>query len=381
MTWCTIRAKYVLAVVDERAGGRDLPLLAVSIHRGVVKRSELTDDEPRADDLSNYKVVRANEIALNRMRAFQGGIGIAPTEGLISPDYLVLRATGATPRFLHHLCRSSWFVGEMSSRLRGIGSSDQGNVRTPRINAEDLGDIRIRVPNFGRQEAIADFLDVETARIDALIDGKQRLASLLGERWRAMASSRFADLRTVYGTISLKRVVVCLDGSRIPLSAEERAQRPGPFPYYGASTVVDYIDDFLFNEELVLLGEDGAQLADVTFPISLVARGKYWVNNHAHVLRPVGYDAELLSYQLNTFDRLPFISGATRPKITQDDMATIPVANVPLAKQRRVRDEFDRSWRTVIALRERLDRQIRLLHEHRQALVTAAVTGELEIAV
>ncbi|MGH7269557.1 MAG: hypothetical protein ACREJ3_03925, partial [Polyangiaceae bacterium] len=127
---------------------------------------------------------------INRMRAFQGAIGVAPQNGLVSPDYLVLRLQdGVDPRFFHHLFRSSWFVGEITARLRGIGSSDQGNVRTPRINVDDLGEIEVRVPPFERQTHIADFLDAETDRISALIEKKRRMIALAKERMRAYADS------------------------------------------------------------------------------------------------------------------------------------------------------------------------------------------------
>lgn len=181
--WRRVRAKYLYRIIDERRGADELPLLSVSIHKGVVRRDTVTDDEARADDLSSYKRCATDDIVLNRMRAFQGAIGIAPQAGIVSPDYLVLRIVKGEPRFFHHLFRSAWFVGEMTSRLRGIGGSDQGNVRTPRINAEELGEIRISLPSLPEQHAIADHLDAETARIDALIEKKRRIVAVLHQRW------------------------------------------------------------------------------------------------------------------------------------------------------------------------------------------------------
>lgn len=119
--------KYLYDVQDDRAGGdSELPLLSVSISRGVLPRSELVDGDPRADDLSNYKRCSPDDIVINRMSAYQGAVGISRTEGVVSPDYLVLRPrSGTEPRFLSYLIKSAWFIGEMSSRVRGIGSIDQ----------------------------------------------------------------------------------------------------------------------------------------------------------------------------------------------------------------------------------------------------------------
>lgn len=178
------RVKYQYRIIDERAGADQPPLLAVSIHHGVVPRDSLTDDLPRAEDLSNYKLCEPGDIVLNRMRAFQGAIGISPQRGIVSPDYLVLRpCPDVDARYLHHLFRSAWFVGEMVSRLRGIGNTENGAVRTPRINPEDFGDITADIPDLNEQRRIADFLDTETARIDAIVTIRHQQSSLQAERF------------------------------------------------------------------------------------------------------------------------------------------------------------------------------------------------------
>ena len=113
----------------------------------------------------------------------------------------------------------------------------------------------------------------------------------------------------------------CLDGKRIPLNAEERGRMQGDYPYWGANSIVDYVDRWLFDEELVLLGEDGAPFFDKSRPVAFRVRGKIWVNNHAHVLRPQStVDAEFLAHALNCIDYRAFIDGSTRDKLTQSDM-------------------------------------------------------------
>jgi type I restriction enzyme S subunit len=134
--------RFLAREVDERVGAQQLPLLAVTIHAGVVRRDTLTEDLPRAEDLSNYKRCQRGDIVLNRMRAFQGALGVAPEEGIVSPDYAVLRTRDdVNPRFIAHVLASPWGVSEMAARLRGIGGTANGAVRTPRINVRDLGSI------------------------------------------------------------------------------------------------------------------------------------------------------------------------------------------------------------------------------------------------
>src|SRR6266487_4088305 len=117
----SIRIKHYYSVVDERAGGRDMTLLSVSARFGVVPRDTIAEGPSRAEDLSNYKVCQPGDIVLNRMSAYQGAVGRSPQIGIVIPDYMVLRPSSEVEgRYLHHLFRSQWFVGQMTSRLRGI---------------------------------------------------------------------------------------------------------------------------------------------------------------------------------------------------------------------------------------------------------------------
>ena len=125
--------KYLVWESDMRYGlGPEPTMLAVSIHHGVVPRNSVTDKASRATDYSRYKVCRPGDIAINRMRAFQGGVGVVSQLGVVSPDYTVLRmGEQVSADYLHFVMRSTWFVSEMTRRLRGIGATDQGQVRTP----------------------------------------------------------------------------------------------------------------------------------------------------------------------------------------------------------------------------------------------------------
>jgi type I restriction enzyme S subunit len=177
----------VIDEIDQRCGvGSADQLLSVSIHRGVVPRSEMTDDLPRSGDLGHYKVVKVGDVVLNRMRAFEGGVGVAPRSGIVSPDYAVLRCTPVLrPSFAELLFRSHWFIGEMTSRVRGIGSVALGTVRTPRINVDDLRDIRIPLPDLAEQRRV----EAEHQRFG---EGLADMASLLHSSVQLLQEYKFA---------------------------------------------------------------------------------------------------------------------------------------------------------------------------------------------
>ena len=130
------------------------------------------------------------------------------------------------------------------------------------------------------------------------------------------------------------------DHQRIPLSSKVRATRKGQYPYYGAQEIVDYIDDYIFDGEYVLIAEDGANLITRNKPIATLAKGKFWVNNHAHIIRNKPHaDLRFLLYLLNAHDVSGYITGSAQPKLSQERLASIPFS-VPQnrAYQKKVAD-------------------------------------------
>ena len=144
----------------------------------------------------------------------------------------------------------------------------------------------------------------------------------------------------------LGEVVDVLDNLRKPITKRDRIE--GKYPYYGATGILSYVHNYIFSEKLVLIGEDGAKWAsgDNT---SFIAEGKYWVNNHAHVIRPnrkIIID-EWIVYFLNFSDLTPFITGMTVPKLNQEKMRSIPIPLPPLPEQQRIVSILDEAFAAI----------------------------------
>ena len=123
-----------------------------------------------------------------------------------------------------------------------------------------------------------------------------------------------------------------LDGRRVPVKEIDR--KPGPYPYYGASGIVDRVDGYLFDGEYLLIGEDGENLRTRQTPIAFIATGKFWVNNHAHIVRGNHRaNTRFLSYVLSQTDISGYLTGSTMPKLTQGNLNRLPVIAPPLAEQ------------------------------------------------
>lgn len=150
-----------------------------------------------------------------------------------------------------------------------------------------------------------------------------------------------SSIRGAYPTKRLGDVVEFLDSMRRPVTESDR--RPGPYPYYGANGQQGNIDEFIFDEPLVLLAEDGGHFDTPDRGIAYRISGKTWVNNHAHVLRPKPeMDLVFLCRVLENYDVTPFVTGTTRGKLTQAGAAEIVVPVPPLPEQRRIAEILDR---------------------------------------
>ena len=137
---------------------------------------------------------------------------------------------------------------------------------------------------------------------------------------------------------TLGEVIEFYDHKRIPLSTKQRSQRQGKYPYYGASGIIDYIDDYIFDREYLLISEDGANLVERKTPIAFLASGKFWVNNHAHVVRGipgVADDYFLMSY-IQSANILGYITGTAQPKLSQRNLKAIKLSLPPYQIQRKI---------------------------------------------
>jgi len=138
--------------------------------------------------------------------------------------------------------------------------------------------------------------------------------------------------------VRLGDVIELFDHQRVPLNSRERQARQGQYPYYGAQGIIDYIDGYIFDGRYILVAEDGENLNSKKLPLALFASGKFWVNNHAHILRgkPAVADDAFLLACLNNADIKAFVTGAAQPKLSQANLRQIEIPLPSLSIQRRI---------------------------------------------
>ena len=162
---------------------------------------------------------------------------------------------------------------------------------------------------------------------------------------------RYKNFSNAWEQRKLGEVVNFLDTLRKPLEGAKRVK--GPYPYYGASGIVDYVDGYLFDEELILLSEDGANITERNYPVCFLASGKYWVNNHAHVLKiKEDNDNNFICNSLERKDYTKYNTGMAMPKLNKETCKGIPIMCPNYDEQKKIGNYF-RKFDTLIALHQR----------------------------
>ena len=322
-----------IRLVDER--NKDLSvtkLLGVSISKKFIPSIA----NIVGTDLSNYKIVRTGQFAYGPVTSRNGEkISIAyldEEDCIISSSYTVFEVENKEELDPEYLML--WFSRPEFDRYARYKS--HGSVREI-FDWNELCMVELPVPDIEKQRKIVKAYKTLTDRI-AL---KQKLNDNLLATTQAIYKSWFVDFEPFdnvcpsdWGNGCVDDIAEFYDSMRKPLSSLERADMERIYPYYGAVSIVDYVDDFIFDGEYLLLSEDGIYVVDENgHPLLQHITGKFWANNHAHILKgKSGFNEDSLYLFLANTNMAPIVTGAAQPKINQANLKsfsiTIPTSEV-----------------------------------------------------
>ncbi|WP_052588146.1 restriction endonuclease subunit S, partial [Microcystis aeruginosa] len=172
---------------------------------------------------------------------------------------------------------------------------------------------------------------------DLLTKGIDENGNIRSEETHEFKDSPLGRIPVEWEVKSLQECVEFWDGKRVPLKQSDRDLMQGEIPYYGASGIIDYIDKYIFDEDLILVGEDGENVVSRRLPLCFKITGKSWVNNHAHVLKPVfNANIDFLTERLEFFDYTLLISGSAQPKLNQRNLRNLSFSIPPLSEQKMI---------------------------------------------
>lgn len=267
------------------------------------------------------------------------------------------------------------YYSQSNKYLRDVDSYCTGATRK-RISRKNLGKVALPLPPLPEQKRIVTILDEAFAGIDTAIANTKKNLANAQELFDSYLKFSLIDNEKKWPSKKLAEISENLDSKRVPITKSKRES--GNIPYYGASGIVDYVADFIFDEDLLLVSEDGANLLARTYPIAFSIAGKTWVNNHAHVLRFDNIESQkFVEYYLNSISLVPYVSGMAQPKLNQKSLNSIPLPFPSLEIQGQMvslLDDLNESKKRLMSIQEQ---RLAALAELKQSLLNKAFSGQL----
>lgn len=266
------------------------------------------------------------------------------------------------------------------------------------LSTNNFANFILSQPLILEQQSIAAYLDQKCGEIDELITLQEEMITKLQSYKQSVITEAVTKglnknvplkdsgiewIGKIPEHWTLKRIKnICdnLDYLREPISAEHRSRNNPIYDYYGASGVIDKIDFYNVDDQVLLIGEDGANLVMRNLPLVYKANGKFWVNNHAHILKPKNDNYDFCAYAFEAADYSLFITGSAQPKLSQENLGRIKIAIPPFLEQQAIVNYLDKRCSEIDELISIKQQKIEKLKEYKKSLIFECVTGKRKVS-
>ncbi|EAE2458088.1 TPA_asm: restriction endonuclease subunit S [Listeria monocytogenes] len=323
---------------------------------GVVSASKL----PTGKTTSAYQ---KGDILISNIRPYFKKIWFADNEGGCSNDVLVIRANpGIDSKFLYYVLADDKFFEYDTANSKGTKMPRGDKTAIMRYEIPDL--------TLDEQRTIAETLSTLDDRIAENKKINHHLVELAVSIWQKRFSSQDTNGK-------LGDIIELYDSKRVPLSSKQRQKMDKIYPYYGATSLMDYVDNYLFDGIYLLLGEDGTVISEEGYPILQYVWGKFWVNNHAHILvGRNGFTVESLYVLLKSTNVSSIVTGAVQLKINQANLKSVEVY-IPSAGEL---ESFNSTIKPIFDQLRNSTNEIETLTKLRDSLLPKLMSGEISVA-
>jgi type I restriction enzyme S subunit len=353
--WTKQKLGDVASISTEKVGNRVCVPMSITSGVGLVSQQEKFGRIIAGNSYKNYLLLKKHDFAYNKSAtkefpqgfiALYSGGELAAVPNSIFTCFRI-KGTSPVPKYLNYLFLGN-IHGQWLKKYIEVSARAHGSLS---VDYNDLLALPLPIPagesSRAEQQKIAECLNsldeligAEGQKLDALKAHKKGLMQQLFPReGETIPLLRFPEFQNAPEWVerNLGKVAENLDNRRVPITSSERVA--GDVPYYGASGVVDYVKGFLFNEDLLCVSEDGANLVARTYPIAFPISGKTWVNNHAHVLRfENACTQKFVEVYLNSIELGDFITGMAQPKLNKAMLDSIPIPHPDIPEQQRIAD-------------------------------------------
>lgn len=341
---------------------------------------------------SAVTLFKTGDVLFGKLRPYLEKYWVAEFDGKCTGEILAFKPQRIAGRFLFYCLGSRWFIERCNALAYG--------AKMPRVSwPTQLSQFNFPLPPLPEQQRIAAYLDASCMAIDAAVAAKRRQLETLDALRKSTikravtmgldpsVQTQRTDVEWIpemprhWRLMRVKDAMEFFNTVRVPLSAAERGvMTEKTYDYYGASGVIDKVEAYHFDGTYILIAEDGANLLTRSKPLAFLATGKFWVNNHAHILKPRwGGDDTFFVTLLESQDFSLFVTGAAQPKLTMENLGRFKLAVPRLAEQQEIAAfirEKDTEFRPLLA---QIERQIETLVNYRKSLIHECITGQRQI--
>lgn len=351
----------------------------VDLSRKELKTSEMITTSSEIHQAYKKTILEIDEL----MMALRGEIGLIR---IVSEELAGINITRGIARLApkFNIIDPNYLMWAMrSNQVKNDLMRKAGGSALQEIALTALRKVKVPIPPLPEQRKIAKILstwDKAISTTERMIDNSKQqkkalMQQLLTGKKRLLADSG-KPFEGDWESAPLKKCVTFLNGIRKPLKKEDRADIQGKYPYYGATGVIDYVNDYLFDDELILLGEDGENILSRALPHVFTISGKSWVNNHAHVMKAnEDKDTHFLCMYLESLDYKKYNSGSAQPKINKSVCEKIIVRFPALKEQKKITSVLTNADKEIDLLEQQLDD----LKQEKKALMQQLLTGKRRV--
>lgn len=378
--WELLKSKYLWKETFENSTSGKEDLLSVSQYTGVTKSKA----DSRSESLIGYKIVHKDDLVINIMLAWLGGLGVSNDEGVVSPAYCTYKLIrDYNPKFLHYLYKTPMYLAEFARHSTGVVPSRW------RMYTDDFGQVVSLLPPVEEQDAIVLYLDAATSKIDKAIAMQQKMIDLLNERKQIIIQNAVTKglddkvemkdsgvewigmIPKHWEICPFKRLIKIKNGA----DYKKYEVQDNGFPVIGSGGVFAYSSKYAYDGESLLLGRKG------TIDKPMYFKGKFWtVDTMFYGIPKDNADCKYLYYQALTIPFKLYATSTAIPSMTQTDLYNNPMCFPCKEEQKAIADYLDLAIKPFDSAITNCQRQIALLQERKQIIINEVVTGKVKVS-
>ncbi len=378
--WEVIKSKYLWKESFSISENGNEELLSVSQYDGITPAK----GDSRSESLEGYKIVSENDLVINIMLAWMGGLGVSKYDGIVSPAYCVYKLTkDSNPKYLHYLYKTPLYLAEFARHSSGVIPSRW------RMYTDDFGQVVSLLPPRKEQDAIVGYLDEKMAKIDAAIAQQQKMIDLLNERKQIIINRAvtkglnpnakmkdsgvewIGEVPEGWEVRKLKHIAKLQSGDTI---SSDNSTEAG-YPVFGGNGFRGYTNRYTNDGDYVLIGRQGALCGNVNY-----AHGQFFASEHAVVVYP--YNKENLVWLgevIRASNLNQYSQSAAQPGLAVSLIQNIYYPYPPKEEREVIAACIEKNINKINGAIDIVNRQISLLQERKQIIINEVVTGKVKI--